>query len=88
MKQELEKVIHDVVKFFNVIECGLTRPDPQFGDWATNVALQLQNAWQESARYCFVSGAVGGEAVDKPKLPALVYKHQRKLAVRHAALGV
>ena len=41
--QEVRDVIQATVKqLFNVdIEPGLTRPDEQFGDYATNVALQL-----------------------------------------------
>lgn len=43
MKQELEQAIANVCKnVFNVdIRVELTRPDQQFGDYATNVALQL-----------------------------------------------
>lgn len=37
-----EKVANIVKELFNVdVEVKLTRPDPQFGDWATNIALQL-----------------------------------------------
>lgn len=41
--QEISQVIQDAVKeLFNVdIDVVLTRPDEQFGDYATNVALQL-----------------------------------------------
>jgi arginyl-tRNA synthetase len=43
MKQELEQTIAAVVRdVFNVeVAIELTRPDEQFGDYATNVALQL-----------------------------------------------
>lgn len=43
MKQELEQAIADVCKdLFNTdVAVSLTRPDEQFGDYATNVALQL-----------------------------------------------
>lgn len=43
MKQEIESAIAGVVKdLFDVeIKVELTRPDKQFGDYATNIALQL-----------------------------------------------
>jgi len=43
MKQELEQKLAAVVKeLFNAeIQVELTRPDEQFGDYATNIALQL-----------------------------------------------
>lgn len=43
MKQELEQVVADVVRELYGVETTLelTRPDEQFGDFATNVALQL-----------------------------------------------
>ncbi len=43
MKQELERLVEGLCKqLFNVdLQVGLTRPDEQFGDFATNVALQL-----------------------------------------------
>lgn len=43
MRQELEQVVADVCKqLFNTdVAIELTRPDEQFGDYATNVALQL-----------------------------------------------
>jgi len=43
MKQELQAALQRVVKeLFNVaVDVELTRPDEQFGDYATNVALQL-----------------------------------------------
>jgi arginyl-tRNA synthetase len=45
MKQELERVIADAVRelFGTDVTVELTRPDEQFGDYATNVALQLAN---------------------------------------------
>lgn len=41
--QEISQVIHGAVKeLFNIdVDVVLTRPDEQFGDYATNVALQL-----------------------------------------------
>lgn len=43
MKQELESVIETMVQdlFGTTVVIELTRPDEQFGDYATNVALQL-----------------------------------------------
>lgn len=43
MKQELEQVISDKCKKLFAVDVSveLTRPDEQFGDFATNVALQL-----------------------------------------------
>lgn len=43
MRQELEQAIADVCKelFKSDVSIELTRPDEQFGDYATNVALQL-----------------------------------------------
>lgn len=43
MRQELEQAVADVCKeLFNTdVAIELTRPDEQFGDYATNVALQL-----------------------------------------------
>lgn len=43
MKQELEQAIADVCKsvFGVTADISLTRPDEQFGDYATNVAMQL-----------------------------------------------
>jgi arginyl-tRNA synthetase len=43
MKQELEQLIGAVVHktYAQVVAVELTRPDEQFGDYATNVALQL-----------------------------------------------
>lgn len=43
MKQELEQVVASVVRELYGVEVAveLTRPDEQFGDFATNVALQL-----------------------------------------------
>ncbi len=39
MEQTIRTIIHDI--FGETAEVSLTRPDPKFGDWATNVALQL-----------------------------------------------
>lgn len=43
MKQELEQVISDICKelFAVAVRVDLSRPDEQFGDYATSVALQL-----------------------------------------------
>lgn len=43
MRQELERVVADVCKelFDTDVSIELTRPDEQFGDYATNVALHL-----------------------------------------------
>jgi arginyl-tRNA synthetase len=43
MKQDLEQIIADVVKDLFAVDTHveLTRPEEQFGDYATNVALQL-----------------------------------------------
>lgn len=43
MRQELEQTIVDVCKelFTKDVSIELTRPDEQFGDYATNIALQL-----------------------------------------------
>lgn len=43
MKDELEAVLRDVVQdvYGQDVAIELTRPEPQFGDYATNVALQL-----------------------------------------------
>jgi arginyl-tRNA synthetase len=43
MKQELEQAVADAVKDLFGVDASteLTRPDEQFGDYATNVALQL-----------------------------------------------
>lgn len=43
VREELEKNITEVVKDLFGVEAGieLTRPDEQFGDYATNIALQL-----------------------------------------------
>ena len=52
MKQELEqtisKVVHDLFDVAVAIE--LTRPDEQFGDYATNVALQLSGKLGKNPR--------------------------------------
>lgn len=43
MKPQLELIIQQIVEdlFANSVQVALTRPDEQFGDYATNVALQL-----------------------------------------------
>lgn len=52
MKQDLEQAIADVVKdlFGQQVQVELTRPDEQFGDYATNVALQLANDINKNPR--------------------------------------
>lgn len=52
MKQELaSSVAHTVKKLFNVdVEVELAHPDEQFGDYATNVALQLSKQLSKSPR--------------------------------------
>lgn len=52
MRQDLAKfVAHAVKKLFNVdVEIELTRPDEQFGDYATNVALQLSKQLGKNPR--------------------------------------
>lgn len=52
MKQELAQVVQTVCKdLFDVdIEVILTRPDEQFGDYATNVALQLAKQVSKNPR--------------------------------------
>src|SRR4051794_40321699 len=52
MKQELEQAIAAAVKdlFEADVSVELTRPDEQFGDYATNVALQLSKQLGKSPR--------------------------------------
>lgn len=52
MKQELEQAIVKIVKeLFDVgVTIDLTRPDEQFGDYATNVALQLSKQLDKNPR--------------------------------------
>ena len=52
MKQEPESLIQDAVKsLFGVeMEIELTRPEEKFGDFATNVALQLANKLGKNPR--------------------------------------
>lgn len=52
MRQELEQAIAGVCKdLFNVdVKVDLTRPDEQFGDYATNVALQLSKQLGKNPR--------------------------------------
>ena len=52
MKQEIESVVGSVVKeLFDIdIAIELTRPDEQFGDYATNVALQLASQLNKNPR--------------------------------------
>ncbi len=52
MRQELEQAIAGVCKdLFSVdVEVELTRPDEQFGDYATNVALQLSKKLNKNPR--------------------------------------
>lgn len=52
MKQDLEQFIYGVCKRLFGVDIGieLTRPDEQFGDYATNVALQLSKELGKSPR--------------------------------------
>lgn len=52
MRQEIKSAIESVVKelFDTDIDVELTRPDEQFGDFATNVALQLSKQLSKSPR--------------------------------------
>ncbi len=52
MNQELEKSVQSTVKsLFGVdVQVELTRPEEQFGDFATNVALQLANKLSKNPR--------------------------------------
>src|SRR4051812_44665726 len=53
MKQDLEKAVEAAVKdLFGAVESTveLTRPDEQFGDYATNVALQLSKQLGKNPR--------------------------------------
>src|SRR5437868_1950844 len=52
MKADLEQKIAGAVKvLFNVkADINLTRPEEQFGDYATNVALQLAKQLQKNPR--------------------------------------
>lgn len=48
MKEYIEKIIHDL--FATDTSVVLSRPEPQFGDLATNVALQLAKPLQKNPR--------------------------------------
>jgi len=52
MKQELEQAVATAVKdvFDTDVQVELTRPDEQFGDYATNVALQLSKQLGKNPR--------------------------------------
>jgi arginyl-tRNA synthetase len=52
MKRQLEQIVHDTVQelFGADISVELTRPDDQFGDYATNIALQLAAKVQSNPR--------------------------------------
>ena len=52
MKQELERAVRDCTRqVFTVdVDIELTRPDEKFGDYATNVALQLANQLGQNPR--------------------------------------
>jgi arginyl-tRNA synthetase len=46
-----EKIADIIKQLFDAdVEVKLTRPDPQFGDWATNVALQLAKPLDKNPR--------------------------------------
>jgi arginyl-tRNA synthetase len=61
MKQDLAKFVAQAVKkLFNVeVEIELTRPDEQFGDYATNVALQLSKQLSKNPRE--IAESIAGE---------------------------
>ena len=50
--EEMQKTLAGVIQnVFNVeVKVELTRPDAQFGDYATNVALQLAGRLQRNPR--------------------------------------
>ena len=52
MKTKLEQAINVTVQdvFSTIVEVELTRPDEQFGDYASNVALQLAGKLQQKPR--------------------------------------
>ncbi len=74
MKQELQAALQRVVKeLFNVaVDVELTRPDEQFGDYATNVALQLGKQLGKNPRE--VAGAITKE------LPGLAMLEKSEVA--------
>ena len=52
MKRDLEQTVSAVVKELFVVDVTveLTRPEAQFGDYATNVALQLSKQLSKNPR--------------------------------------
>ncbi|HEX6462424.1 MAG TPA: arginine--tRNA ligase [Candidatus Saccharimonadales bacterium] len=52
MKDRLEKLVHDVVRHLFTVQVivDISRPDPQFGDAATNVAMQLARELKKPPR--------------------------------------
>lgn len=52
MKDELERIVNELVSrtFEVAVSVELTRPEPQFGDYATNVAMQLAREVGQSPR--------------------------------------
>ena len=67
MKEVLEEKVAAAVKeLFNVeVEVELTRPDEQFGDYATNVALQLSKTVGKNPRE--IGEALGAKLSDTLK---------------------
>ncbi len=52
MKEKLEQLVHDVVeRLFNIqVSADISRPDPQFGDAAINIAMQLTRELKKPPR--------------------------------------
>ena len=48
IKNSLNKIVNDLFGVNAIIE--LTRPDPKFGDWATNIAMQLAKQLSDNPR--------------------------------------
>jgi len=68
MKQELEQVVADVVRelYGADVTIELTRPDEQYGDFATNVALQLSKQLGKNPREIgeALVGSLAGRSTD------------------------
>lgn len=75
MKQELEQVVASVVRELYGVEVAveLTRPDEQFGDFATNVALQLSKQLGKNPREI-------GEAIVENLAGRSGYIHETSIA--------
>ncbi len=67
----MERVISEIItKLFDQdVSVQLTRPDPKFGDFATNVALQfrLQNRRTDIARDDGIQPAIDAEIADQAR---------------------